>query len=57
MNDSQSANTIDVLQYVGKLNYISPDPLYVQRFDLNADSRVNTVDVLKFVPFLNKSCG
>ena len=57
MNDSQSANLVDILQYVGKLNYSDPNPLYVQRFDLNNDGGVNLVDVLKFIPFLNKSCA
>jgi len=55
-NDDQRATIPDVLLYIGKLNYISPDPLYVQRFDLNGDGRVNLVDVLKFVPFLNEVC-
>ena len=56
MNDDQRANMLDVLMYIGKLNKIAPDPLYVQRFDLSGDSRVNLVDVLKFVPFLNQTC-
>ena len=56
-NDSQSANIVDVLQYIGKLNYASPNPLYNQRFDLSGDGAVNLVDVLKFIPFLNKCCA
>ena len=56
-NDDQSANLVDVLQYIGKLNYASPNPLYNQRFDLSGDGAVNLVDVLKFIPFLNKSCA
>ena len=55
-NDDRAANIVDVLQYVGKLNYIAPDPLYVQRLDLNADDGVTLVDVLKFIPFLNRVC-
>ena len=55
-NDSQSANLVDVLQYIGKLNYSAPNPLYNQRFDLSGDGAVNLIDVLKFIPFLNKSC-
>jgi len=56
-NDSRSANLVDVLQFVGKLNYSSPNPLYIQRFDLSGDGGVNLVDVLKMIPFMNKSCS
>jgi hypothetical protein len=42
---------------VGKLNTVAPGPPYTVRLDMNGDGRINTLDVGRFVPFLNRVCA
>jgi hypothetical protein len=61
-NDSKVANSIDVGQYVPRLNSEGPGGRYHPRYDLSGsgiggpDLRLTTIDVGKFVPILNDPC-
>ena len=56
-NDNQISNTIDVGQFVPRLNSTAPGPPYNVRFDFNASNNINTIDVGRFVQLLNKTCS
>jgi hypothetical protein len=56
-HDNRFANTLDIDSYVPRLNAKDGvDPAYHKRWDLTFNGTINTVDVGRFVPFLNKSC-
>ena len=55
--DNQTANTIDVGQFVPRLNTSPPNPQYSPRFDLNQNNTINSIDIGQFVPRLNKVCN
>jgi hypothetical protein len=38
------------------MNAVSGDGTYAVRFDLDMNGRINTIDIGKFVPYLNREC-
>jgi hypothetical protein len=55
--DNQISNTIDVGQFVPRLNSTGPGAPYDVRFDYNSSNTINTVDVGRFVAVLNDTCS
>jgi hypothetical protein len=55
-NDSQFANTLDLVVYVTALNTSTGHPQYVARADLNGSGSINTLDLVAYATMLNKGC-
>jgi hypothetical protein len=58
VDDNQRVNLWDLLPFKQHFGAMDPtDPVYNPRYDLNADERINIVDVLRMKPFFGLSCA
>lgn len=57
MDDNRIVSGPDLLAFGPVFGAISPNPPYVERFDINSDGRISGPDLLKFGPFFALSCS
>jgi len=57
INNSVTANIIDILFYAPVMLTDFGDPNYDSRFDFNASGRIDIIDVLVLGPFMMQSCS
>lgn len=56
ITDNRIKNTLDIATFITRLNAVQGQPNFDVRWDFDMNARINSLDIVKYIPYLNASC-